>query len=67
MEDMTAFPLTTAVAQFEAQKLQYKVTVTSPSRTSFALRQDSLYVIRQTLGSDGIYQLMAAAKMDKEV
>lgn len=65
--DFVAQQLSSAVAILSAQQIEYEVMVTKPDRTSFALSDDCLYVVRQTKRPCGVYQLVAAAKMKKEV
>lgn len=64
--DTVAQPLTQVIDNLEQAKINYTVTVTKPSRNVFPL-EDELYVVRQQLDADGILNLMAAAKMGKEV
>ena len=64
--DTVAQPLTQVLDKLEQAKINYTVTVTKPSRNVFPL-EDELYVVRQQLDADGILNLMAAAKMGKEV
>lgn len=64
--DTVAQPLSEVISKLEQNGSKYIVTVTKPSRTTFQL-DDKLYVIRQQLDADGTYNLIAAAKMGKEV
>ena len=64
--DTVAQPLTQVIDKLEQAKVKYTVTITKPSRNVFPL-EDELYVVRQQLDADGILNLMAAAKMGKEV
>ncbi len=64
--DTVAQPLTKVIDKLEQAKVKYTVTITKPSRNVFPL-EDELYVVRQQLDADGILNLMAAAKMGKEV
>ena len=64
--DTVAQPLSEVINKLEQSDRKYTVTVTKPSRNMFQL-DDTLYVIRQQVNADGIYHLIAAAKMGKEV
>ncbi|SCM80428.1 conserved hypothetical protein [uncultured Sporomusa sp.] len=64
--DTVAQPLSEVINKLEQNDSKYTVTVTKPSRNMFQL-DDTLYVIRQRVDADGIYHLIAAAKMGKEV
>ncbi|WP_371371229.1 hypothetical protein [Sporomusa aerivorans] len=64
--DTVAQPLLNVIAMLEKNNIKYSVTVTKPSRNIQQLT-DTLYVIRQQLDADGSYNLIAAAKMGKEV
>lgn len=64
--DTVAQPLSEVICKLEQANIKYTVTVTKPARMTFKL-EDTLYVIRQQLDADGIYNLIAAAKMGKEV
>ncbi|WP_425060890.1 hypothetical protein SCACP_16470 [Sporomusa carbonis] len=64
--DTVAQPLADVIVRLEQANIKYTVTITQPTRKAFQL-EDTLYVIRQQLDADGIYNLMAAAKMGKEV
>ncbi|HWR43132.1 hypothetical protein [Sporomusa sp.] len=64
--DTVAQPLSKVICKLEQANIKYAVTVTQPSRKTFQM-QDDLFVIRQQLDDDGIYNLIVAAKMGKEV
>ncbi|CVK17621.1 MULTISPECIES: hypothetical protein [Sporomusa] len=64
--DTVAQPLSEVINKLEQNDSKYTVTITKPSRNMFQL-DDTLYVIRQQVDADGIYHLIAAAKMGKEV
>ncbi|CQR71520.1 hypothetical protein SOV_18720 [Sporomusa ovata DSM 2662] len=66
MVDTVAQPLSKVICRLEQANCKYNITVTKPSRELFQL-EDKLYVIKQQLDADGIYNLIAAAKMGKEV
>lgn len=66
MIDVVGQPLSEAVSRLEQANCRYSVTVTKPSRNVFPL-EDKFYVIRQQLNADDTINLIAAAKMGKEV
>lgn len=61
-----AQPLSEVIDKLERSNLKYSVIITKPTRNVFPL-EDKYYVIRQQLDADGILNLIAAAKMGKEV
>jgi len=61
--DMVAQPLSAVVQELDARQLKYLVTWTRPSKNSSDLLNDCCYVIRQTVDSEGVYQLVIAAKL----
>ncbi|WP_245867903.1 hypothetical protein SPSIL_023390 [Sporomusa silvacetica DSM 10669] len=64
--DTVAQPLSKVIGKLEQAGCKYTIAITKPSRNIFQL-EDTLYVIRQQLDADGILNLIAAAKMGKEV
>lgn len=48
-------------------KIPFEVFITKPRNRKFSTDPDCLYVIRQHIDADGIYHLIAAGKMGKEV
>ena len=64
--DFIAQPLASVTDKLEETEIKYTVTVAKPSRQTNQL-MDTLYVIRQRLDADGKYNLIAAAKMGKDV
>ena len=66
MLDTVAQPLAKVISRLEQANCKYSISITKPSRNTFQL-EDTLYVIRQQLDADGILNLIAAAKMGKEV
>jgi len=65
--DVLAQPLSFVTDQLDKKNLRYIVKVTRPTRDFFKVDENCLYVIRQHIDADGIYCLVAAAKMGKEV
>lgn len=59
-------PLADVIAELNDKKLHYIIVKTSPVKKSRALDEKNLYVVRQRL-CEGVYQLVVAAKMGKEV
>lgn len=64
--DMVAKPLSAVLAELDSFQTPYRTVMTVPSRRTFPLVEDQLYVIRQQLMDDGVWQLTVAAKMGKE-
>ena len=58
--------LSTVKEQFDGMNIQYSISIASPTRNLSSLDEDNLYVIRQQLDDEGVYHLIAAAKMGKE-
>ncbi len=65
--DVVAQPLDEAVRLMKTLDAKYEINVTRPTRSIFAVEEDNFYVIRQHIDADGIYHLVVAAKMGKEV
>ena len=63
--ETVGLPLTTATAALTARGIAYTVTVTRPSRQSFPLAEEQLYIVRELSGPDGERRLLVAAKMGK--
>ena len=59
--------LNEVTAKLGSLKVHFEVVVTSPRNRRFLTDTDCLYVIRQHIDADGIYHLIAAGKMGKEV
>lgn len=66
MIDAVAQPLSEVISRLEQANCKYDITVTKPSRNVFPL-EEKLYVIKQQLNADNTINLIAAAKMGKEV
>lgn len=67
MLDVVAHPLHDAVKLMETLDVKYTVTVTESTSKKFLTQEDCFYVIRQQIRNDGSYDIIAAAKMGKEV
>lgn len=61
--DAVALPLEAVKAQLAADNIAHNIVLTRPSRNFFALAGETLYVVRQQNGPDGVLQLTVAAKM----
>jgi hypothetical protein len=59
--------LPVVISQLEQLHIEYVIAMTSPTRNSLIIDKDCFYVIRQHVSADGVYHLVAAAKMGKEV
>ncbi|WP_312560159.1 hypothetical protein [Anaerospora sp.] len=64
--DAVGRPLKDVIAEFERSGHQYVLTFTRPPRTTFALEENSFYVLHQRIDESEVYHLIAAAKMAKE-
>ena len=65
--DYVALPFTEAKQQLHKTNTPYTVTVTKPTRTGSSPSWEQYYVIKQRIDADGVYHLVVAAKMRKEV
>ncbi|MEG6585916.1 hypothetical protein [Dendrosporobacter sp. 1207_IL3150] len=65
--DILAQPLHLVTEAMDKLSYRYTVKISRPTRDFFKVEGDALYVIRQRLDADGQYQIVAAAKMGKEV
>ena len=65
--EMVARPLSSVVQDLDKRGLKYKVIYTLPIKRNVELLSEDFYVIRQTTDEEGVYILVAAAKMAKEV
>ena len=65
MVDTVAQCLSTVKEQLDKINAKYIISMTSPTRNLAELDEDCLYVIRQQIDTDGVYHLIAAAKMAK--
>jgi hypothetical protein len=66
MIDTVALSLCKVKEQLDEAGVNYKIEITRPTRQVSNLEEDSFYIIRQRVHSDGVYHLLAAAKMGKE-
>jgi hypothetical protein len=66
MVDAVAQCLSAVKKQLDQVKIPYKIAISRPNRNLSNLDEECLYVIRQQVDSDGVYHLVAAAKMAKE-
>lgn len=64
--DTVAQPLSDIILHMEKNGIRYRVTITEPTKKTFPL-EETLYVVKQQLDADGTYNVIAAAKMGKEV
>ena len=53
--------------QLDKLQIKHTVFITRPINRMFSIDENCLYVIRQHLDADGVYHLVAAGKMGKEV
>lgn len=58
--------LSVVVDDLTRNNLRYIVNRTYPSRRTYLLKEDALYVLRQQVSGDGTILLTAGAKMGKE-
>lgn len=54
-------------AELQNLNIKYTVIRTYPTRDFFSIDDKTLYVVRQRILEDNIYELIVAAKMRKEV
>ncbi|MDR1702598.1 MAG: hypothetical protein LBR56_07465 [Sporomusaceae bacterium] len=62
--DVVGDQLKDAIARLEAENLKYSVSYTRPNRATAILEANLLYVIRQRIDADGLYNLTVAAKLN---
>jgi len=63
--DIVGQPIEDVLQQLDAGQCKYDVTLTKPARNTQTEGEAQLYVIRQNITPDGVYHLIAAAKMKK--
>ena len=66
MVDTVAQCLSAVKEQLDKVNIKYTISRTLPTRDLEKLDENCLYVIRQQIDIDGVYHLIAAAKMKKE-
>lgn len=64
--DAVGRPIKDVIAEFERSGQQYVLNFTRPPRITFALEENSFYVLHQRIDEREVYHLIAAAKMAKE-
>jgi len=65
MVDTVAQCLSTVTEQLDKVNVKYVISITTPTRNLSNLDENNLYVIRQQIDVDGVYHLIAGAKMVK--
>ncbi|MDD4601738.1 hypothetical protein SDC9_06238 [bioreactor metagenome] len=65
--DVVGQTLRDVTRQLDKLQKKHTVFVTRPINRMFSVDENCLYVIRQHLDADGVYHLVAAGKMGKEV
>lgn len=65
--DTVGQPLSEIRQQLDKLNSRYTITCSRPITRMFSVDDNCLYVIRQHIDADGIYHLVAAGKMGKEV
>lgn len=64
--DTVAQSLAVVSKQLDKDNIKYMVSMTRPTRDIATLDKEHLYVIRQQIDADGVYQLIVAASMGQE-
>lgn len=65
MVDTVAQNLSAVKEQLDKVNAKYIISMTHPTSNRSSIDEDCLYVIRQQVDIDGVYHLIAAAKMLK--
>lgn len=65
--DSVGKPLTEVTEQLDKLHIKHTISITRPINRMFSVDENYLYVIRQHEDADGVYHLVAAGKMGKEV
>ena len=65
--DIIGRPWKEAEEMLRGEGLSYEEERTFPSRNFFSIDEDLLYVVRARKGEDGIFHIVLAARMRKEV
>lgn len=61
--DTIAKPLEWAIGQLNLKNIKYVVSLTRPKRTHTDFEEKSLFVIRQLIDDNGVYNLTVAASV----
>ncbi len=64
--DVVGKQLAVIIQELSSKKQKYIVDYTYPSRRTFLLDEDTMYVLRQHIDDEGTLHLIAGAKMAKE-
>ena len=64
--DTVAQSLAAVSKKLDEESIRYTVSMTRPTRDTSNLDKDCLYIIRQQIDADGVYQLIVAASMGQE-
>ena len=64
--DVVGKQLAVIIQELSIKKQKYIVDYTYPSRRTFLLDEDTIYVLRQHIDDEGTLHLIAGAKMAKE-
>lgn len=64
--DVVGKQLAVIIQELSIKKQKYIVDYTYPSRRTFLLDEDTMYVLRQHIDDEGTLHLIAGAKMAKE-
>lgn len=68
MLELVARPLEDGIRMLEASHLTYEITLTRPvGRKGKPAEPEMLYVVKQYIDTEGIYHIVAAVKLGKEV
>ena len=64
--DVVGKQLAVIIKDLSSKNQRYIVDYTCPSRRTFLLDEDTMYVLRQHIDDEGTLHLIAGAKMAKE-
>jgi len=64
--DTIAQCLSVVSKQLDKDNIKYVVSMTRPTRNDSNLDKNCIYIIRQQIDTDGVYQLIVAASMGQE-
>jgi hypothetical protein len=65
--DLVGKLLTEVLEQLDKLHVKHTISITRPINRMFSVNENCLYVIRQHQDADGVYHIVAAGKMGKEV